>query len=162
MEYKVILERLLVSLVVGGMLGYEREHKNSPAGFRTHILVCLGATVVALIGEYDAIRVIAMSAAAGGSGVVKLDIGRLEAQVISGVGFLGAGAILRDKGSVKGLTTAATLWIVACLGLAIGQGLYALGITGAIIVFITLTFLKRADRAISNRNKKEDSEEDEK
>lgn len=157
MEYSTIIERLLVSLLIGGVLGYEREFKNSPAGFRTHILVCLGATIVALIGEYNTIRALELATTQGAA--VKVDLGRLEAQVISGVGFLGAGAILREKGSVKGLTTAATLWAVACLGLAVGEGLFALALTGAVIVFITLSVFKKADNAISKRHKKEIEDE---
>jgi len=85
--------------------------------------------------------------------VIKVDIARLGAQVISGVGFLGAGTILREKGSVRGLTTAATLWIVACLGLAVGRGLYALSLTAAVIIFIILSLFKKADRVIQKDTK---------
>lgn len=148
MDYIVMLERLIVSVIVGGLVGYEREFKNSPAGFRTHILVCLGATIISLITEYDIQRVMTIAQDPMYSGFIKVDIARLGAQVISGVGFLGAGTILRDKGSVRGLTTAATLWTVACLGLAVGRGLFALSLTGALIVFIILSVFKKADKVI--------------
>lgn len=148
MDYIAMLERLIVSVIVGGLVGYEREFKNSPAGFRTHILVCLGATIISLITEYDIQRVMTIAQDPMYSGFIKVDIARLGAQVISGVGFLGAGTILRDKGSVRGLTTAATLWTVACLGLAVGRGLFALSLTGALIVFIILSVFKKADKVI--------------
>jgi len=143
-----VLERLIVSVIVGGLVGYEREFKNSPAGFRTHILVCLGATIISLITEYDIQKMMTIAQNPMYSGFIKVDIARLGAQVISGVGFLGAGTILRDKGSVRGLTTAATLWTVACLGLAVGRGLFALSLTGALIVFIILSVFKKADKVI--------------
>ena len=165
MDYIVVLERLIVSVIVGGLVGYEREFKNSPAGFRTHILVCLGATIISLITEYDIQKMMIIAQNPAYSGFIKVDIARLGAQVISGVGFLGAGTILRDKGSVRGLTTAATLWTVACLGLAVGRGLFALALTGAFIVFIILSLFKKADKVIQkdrkwrgrfNRKEKED------
>lgn len=153
MDYIVVLERLIVGVIVGGIVGYEREFKNSPAGFRTHILVCLGATIISLITEYDIQKVMTIAQDPMYSELIKVDIGRLGAQVISGVGFLGAGTILRDKGSVRGLTTAATLWTVACLGLAVGKGLFALSLTGALIVFIILSLFKKADKVIQKDTK---------
>jgi putative Mg2+ transporter-C (MgtC) family protein len=166
MDYIVMLQRLIVGVIVGGLVGYEREFKNSPAGFRTHILVCLGATIISLITEYDIQKMMVIAQNPMYSGFIKVDIARLGAQVISGVGFLGAGTILRDKGSVRGLTTAATLWTVACLGLAVGRGLYGLSLTGALIVFIILSLFKKADKVIKKdikwrkRFKREDDEED--
>ncbi len=153
MDYIVVLERLIVGVIVGGLVGYEREFKNSPAGFRTHILVCLGATIISLITEYDIQKMMIIAQNPMYSEVIKVDIARLGAQVISGVGFLGAGTILRDKGSVRGLTTAATLWIVACLGLAVGRGLYALSLTAAVIIFIILSLFKKADKVIQKDTK---------
>lgn len=153
MDYIVVLERLIVGVIVGGLVGYEREFKNSPAGFRTHILVCLGATIISLIAEYDLQKIMIIAQNPMYAEVIKVDIARLGAQVISGVGFLGAGTILREKGSVRGLTTAATLWIVACLGLAVGRGLYALSLTAAVIIFIILSLFKKADRVIQKDTK---------
>ncbi|WP_346869837.1 MgtC/SapB family protein [Clostridium sp. UBA5119] len=148
MDYIVVLERLIVGVIVGGLVGYEREFKNSPAGFRTHMLVCLGATIISLIAEYDLQKIMIIAQNPMYAEVIKVDTARLGAQVISGVGFLGAGTILREKGSVRGLTTAATLWTVACLGLAVGRGLYALSLTAALIIFIILSLFKKADRVI--------------
>lgn len=152
MDYKVIIVRLVAAVLVGGLIGYERERENSPAGFRTNILVCVGATVVALISESNLQRAIGLASNPMYQNIIKVDIGRLGAQVISGIGFLGAGTILVEKGTIKGLTTAATLWLVACLGLALGQGLYAISFTGAVIVVITLSFFKKADNFINERN----------
>ncbi|WP_326497914.1 MgtC/SapB family protein [Clostridium sp. ZS2-4] len=139
-----IVIRLLLAIFIGGSIGYEREFKNRPAGFRTHILVCIGATVISLIQISMAEHVIQMITINPKLGdVLKVDYARLGAQVITGVGFLGAGTILHTKGSIKGLTTAASLWVVACLGLAIGMGYYLISICGTIAVAITLETLKR-------------------
>lgn len=161
MDYKVIIVRLIAAVLVGGLIGYEREHENSPAGFRTNILVCVGAAVVSLISESNLQRAMELANNPMYQNMIKVDIGRLGAQVISGIGFLGAGTILVEKGTIKGLTTAATLWLVACLGLAIGQGLYAISVTGAVIVVITLSLFKKADNFINerrNRTKKKQTQ----
>lgn len=160
MSYKIIVVRLLVAVLVGGLLGYEREHEGSPAGFRTNILVCLGAAIISLISESDLRTAMELAQNTAYQGVIKVDMGRLGAQVVSGVGFLGAGTILRDKGSIRGLTTAATLWLDACLGLAVGQGLYSLALTGAVIVVITLSLLKKADKFINRKRKNEIQKEE--
>ena len=154
MDYEVIIVRLIAAVLVGGLIGYEREHENSPAGFRTNILVCVGAAVVSLISESNLQRAMELANNPMYQNMIKVDIGRLGAQVISGIGFLGAGTILVEKGTIKGLTTAATLWLVACLGLAIGQGLYAISVTGAVIVVITLSLFKKADNFINERKNK--------
>lgn len=151
--YEVIF-KLLLSIVVGGLIGYERESNNRPAGFRTHILVCMGAAIISMVEIYNlqkASSIIAREPAM--SNVLKTEIGRLGAQVITGVGFLGAGTIMRDKGSVKGLTTAATVWIVACIGLAIGHGYYFLSISSAAGVFIVLVTLKRVETRFFDKSK---------
>lgn len=162
MDYKTIVIRLLVAVLVGGLVGYEREHKDSPAGFRTHILVCVGAAIISLISENNLQRAMELAQIQAYENIIKIDMGRLGAQVVSGIGFLGAGTILRDRGSVRGLTTAATLWLVACLGLAVGQGLYSLALTGAFIVFITLSLFKKADKFINKRKGKASKEKKEK
>lgn len=141
--YEVIL-RLVLAVVIGGAVGYEREFKNRPAGFRTNILVCLGAAIISMIQLYEVESTKTLifqhpELAA----IFKADIGRLDAQVVSGVGFLGAGTIMHEKGSVKGLTTAATLWVVACIGLAIGLGYYYLSILSTVAVVVSLVTLKR-------------------
>ena len=139
-----VILRLITAIFVGGAIGYEREYKNMPAGFRTHILVCLGACVISMIQLYDIQNIEQIIIAHPDlAPSFKADVGRLGAQVISGIGFLGAGTIIQDKGSVKGLTTAASLWVVACIGLAIGLGYYSLVIFSTIAVVISLVTLKK-------------------
>ena len=164
--YEVVI-RLVLAILIGGAVGYERESKNRPAGFRTHILVCLGAAVISLIQDYtvsDTIRLIGQNPLLANA--LKADSGRLGAQVISGIGFLGAGTIIHEKGSVKGLTTAASIWVVACIGLAIGSGYYTLSVLSAISAVVVLVSLKKfeekfLDKAyiikleIDSRNKSE-------
>ena len=129
-----ILLRTVLSMLLSGILGYEREKKRRPAGFRTYIVVCLGSSLAMMTGIY--------LTELYGTG----DPGRIAAQVISGIGFLGAGTILVTKqNQVKGLTTAAGLWASACLGLALGAGFY----TGAILSFAgiwsSLKILQKVD-----------------
>lgn len=142
-----IIARLIMAVIIGGVIGYERQHKNRPAGFRTHILVCLGATVVALIQCFnvnDALRMIQADPVM--ANVVKVDMQRLGAQVISGIGFLGAGTIIHEKGSIKGLTTAASLWVVGCIGLGIGMGYYFLAAASTITAVLVLGILKKFEK----------------
>ncbi|WP_291636471.1 MgtC/SapB family protein [Clostridium sp.] len=140
--YEVAI-RLALAVAVGGLIGYEREHKNRPAGFRTHILVCLGAAITSMIQLYSIQEMTNMIMWHPElQTAMKVDIGRLGAQVITGVGFLGAGTIIHEKGSIKGLTTAASIWTVACIGLAVGLGYYTLSILSTIVVFIVLVYLK--------------------
>ncbi len=123
--------RLACAMLVGLVIGTERQYTNRPAGMRTHILVALGACIVSITGE---ILFYHYGSAA--------DPARLSAQVITGVGFLGAGTIMREGASVKGLTTAASLWAVACLGIACGFGYYAAALLGMVFIFLTLTVLE--------------------
>jgi putative Mg2+ transporter-C (MgtC) family protein len=122
------------------IIGTEREYTNRPAGLRTHILVALGACVVTITGQMLFIQYHALGSSP--------DPARLSAQVITGVGFLGAGTILRQGSHVKGLTTAASLWAVACLGIAAGFGFYGIAIAGMIFIFITLTILEFLQRRL--------------
>ncbi len=141
--YEVIF-RLMLAIIIGGLIGYEREYKNRPAGFRTHILVCIGACVISIIQLYDLEKTTQMIIKNPElASALKADIGRMGAQVVSGVGFLGAGTIIHEKGSVKGLTTAASLWVVACIGLSVGLGYYALSILATVAVVIALVSLKK-------------------
>ena len=129
-----IFLRLLCAMIVGMVIGTEREYTNRPAGMRTHILVALGAASVMITGQMIFLQYSALGATP--------DPSRLSAQVITGVGFLGAGTILREGTNVKGLTTAASLWAVACLGIAAGAGYYAIALAGMVFIFITLTFFE--------------------
>lgn len=126
-DYEIAL-RLFLACVYGGIVGFERERNDSPAGFRTHILVSLGSALVMVLSMYGFNDFIS----------VNKDPARLAAQVVSGIGFLGAGTILRDKTSIKGLTTAASLWVVAAIGLAAGAGFYFSALFVTVLVFLTL------------------------
>jgi putative Mg2+ transporter-C (MgtC) family protein len=121
----------------------ERENKKRAAGFRTHILVSLGSALVMVTSEYIFYKY---------KGTTNLDPARLGAQVISGIGFLGAGTIIRQGGSVKGLTTAASLWAVSCIGLAAGSGFYEAAVIAAIIVFVTLILLGRFEQLVVRKS----------
>lgn len=139
-----IIVRLVLSVVVASVIGFDREHKNRPAGIKTHVLVCVGACIIALIQKkigYDALQIALTEPKF--AGVVRADEARLIAQVVSGIGFLGAGTILVQHRTIMGLTTAASLWAVAGLGLALGMGDYAIGVAGAVTVILVLVFSKR-------------------
>ena len=141
--------RLGCAMLIGVVIGMEREYTHRPAGLRTHILVALGACVVSVTGEM-------LFSHYAGLGATP-DPARLSAQVITGVGFLGAGTIMREGASVKGLTTAASLWAVACLGIAAGFGYYALALAGMIFIFITLTiFESLQEKLMKGRNAQEE------
>ena len=126
----VIAFRLIFALIIGVIIGIDRELTRRPAGLRTHMLVALGSCVVMITGQL----VFAQYSPLGATP----DPARMAAQVVAGVGFLGAGTIMREGPSVRGLTTAASLWAVACLGMAVGGGYYALGFFGAVFMLITL------------------------
>jgi len=139
-EWLSIFIRLTLAMLCGGILGMERGKKNRPAGFRTYMLVCVGATLVMLTNQY--------LCELYGTG----DPARLGAQVISGIGFLGAGTIIvTGRNRVKGLTTAAGLWADACLGLAIGVGFYSAAIIGCTLIFVVMSVMHRLDnRMVAN------------
>ena len=134
LDYLDILTRLICAMVVGTVIGIEREYTHRPAGLRTHILVTLGACAVMITGQL----IFAQYRPFGATS----DPARLAAQVVSGVGFLGAGTIMREGVNVKGLTTAASLWAVACLGIAAGGGYYEVSLIGMVLMYITLTLLE--------------------
>lgn len=132
--------RLLCAMVVGLIIGTEREYTHRPAGMRTHILVALGSCAVMITGQLIFFQYRDFGATP--------DPARLSAQVITGVGFLGAGTILREGANVKGLTTAASLWSVACLGIAAGAGYYTVALAGMIFIFVTLTIFEALQKAM--------------
>lgn len=139
-----ILLRLIAATFFAGIIGYDREQKNHPAGIRTHILVCVGACLIALMQQEICMQVInTQQSIPGIKGVIRADPARLIAQVVSGIGFLGAGTIVVTRHSVTGLTTAASLWATACIGLAIGMGYYQIAIIGVLVVLLVLVILKR-------------------
>ncbi|MCI8701241.1 MAG: MgtC/SapB family protein [Turicibacter sp.] len=142
MDYQLFTDtilRTLLSMFIGGLIGWERENTHRPAGLRTHMLVSVGACVVMQLGAYNSTHIAAQ---------FNIDPSRLGAQVISGIGFLGAGTIIKEGTTIKGLTTAASLWVVACLGLTIGAGAYILAIVGSLSVLITLTVFEHASSFI--------------
>ncbi len=125
-----VLLRLFLAVLCGGIIGIEREHKRRPAGFRTHILICLGASMTTLTSQYLFYNL-----------NLYTDIGRLGAQVVAGIGFIGAGAIIVTKRrQVKGLTTAAGLWTCAIIGLAIGAGYYEAAVISTIVILVAEIF----------------------
>lgn len=143
MPIQVIILRLVLALIVSGIIGYDREHKSRPAGLRTHMLVCLGATVIALIQDYISLDSLAKAREFPEfSGVIRSDPARLICQVVSGIGFLGAGTIIVTKRTVSGLTTAASLWSTAAIGIAIGMGYYEIAILSSFIVISILVLFR--------------------
>lgn len=136
--------RVLFCLFIGIFIGAEREKKSRPAGIKTHILVCISACIIAILQEQLAIEALKYAVKYPEyAGVVRADPARLIAQVVSGVGFLGAGTIVLKKHSVLGLTTAASVWAVAGLGLAVGMGYYRLAIVGSVAIYFSLTMLEK-------------------
>ncbi len=143
----VFIGRLLLALLLGGLIGMERQRKrgkNNAAGFRTHILVTVGSCIFMLVSISMPMIIYAMP-----TGIVNnADPGRIAAQVVSGIGFLGAGAILQGKSRIHGLTTAASLWVVAAIGLAVGAGLYLTAIVATLLTFMILSWFSHLeDRA---------------
>jgi len=140
-----ILLRLTLAVILGGMVGFEREYHNQPAGFRTHILVCVGSALIMIVSAYgfdeDFVR------------LYDLDPSRIAASVITGIGFLGAGTIIRQQGNIQGLTTAAGVWVVAGIGLAIGIGQYVSAFFTTLLVLVSLFVLNRVDRFVISRSK---------
>ena len=134
-----LLFRTLLVILCAGAIGYERDTHGSAAGFRTHILVCLGAMIAMSTGQYAAMFYTA-------------DITRIGAQVVSGIGFLGAGTIIVNKHRITGLTTAAGLWASACIGLAIGIGFYEGAFVGAVSVYFTEKVLHDFSKNIRKKN----------
>ncbi|NJP39726.1 MgtC/SapB family protein [Oscillospiraceae bacterium HV4-5-C5C] len=139
--------RLTLAVVLSGVIGVDREFKNRPAGFRTHMLVCVGAALVALIQRQIELDVTGfVSANPELSDALHSDPARLIAQVVSGIGFLGAGTIIMTKRAVHGLTTAASLWSVAALGLALGMGYYTMAILAFALILLVLAVFQRVIR----------------
>ena len=128
---------MFISLIIGGLTGLEREKSNQFAGFRTHILVAVGSCITSITAVQLFISYSSYS---------NMDPARLPAQVLSGIGFIGAGAILKNSSGITGLTTAAGIWATACIGIAIGYGQYLLGIVAWVLEMITLLSLKRIDK----------------
>lgn len=151
MDWWEIFLRLGISVLLGGIIGVERERKNRPAGMRTHVLVCVGATVIAVLESAIMRDMVELNRTAEATGVA-ISVGRMSAQVVSGIGFLGAGTIFIAQKRIAGLTTAASLWNAACIGLAVGMGYYVLGISACLIVIVVLALLQRVVRVNTLKN----------
>ena len=149
LTFAAVALRLLLAMLFGGLIGLERGRKRRPAGFRTYMLVCLGATLTMMLGQYEHFllsdRWAALTAGLG----LRTDVSRFGAQVVNGIGFLGAGTIIvTGHQGVKGLTTAAGLWASACMGLAIGAGFYECVLLAFILIFLVMRLLPPVEIAI--------------
>jgi len=144
--------RIFVAAVLGGIIGLEREYREKAAGFRTHFLVALGSALFMILSQYG------FDAAIREMPNVSFDPSRIASQVVTGIGFIGAGTIIFQKNVVRGLTTAAGIWVTAAIGLACGTGLYVLAAVSTLLVLIGLEafnfFLHRMD----SKNDKEEKE----
>lgn len=131
--------RLILSFILGSVIGLEREKKGARAGLRTHILVCMGSTLIMLtsLHIFDLYQ-----------GKADVDPGRIAAGVITGIGFLCAGTIIRSSERVRGLTTAASVWVSAAIGLAVGCGYISAALITTVIVYLALAFLKRVEKEV--------------
>ncbi len=136
-NWETSLVRILISFVAGALIGLEREMNNQPAGLRTHILISIGSTLVMLISVF-----IPQVYESPG------DPGRIAAQVVSGIGFLGAGAILKFGADIKGLTTAASIWAMAAVGLAIGAGMYSISLISVTVILFALTAMNFFEKKV--------------
>ena len=131
-----IVIKLLLAATLGGLIGLERELHRKPAGLRTNMFICLGSAMFTILSAYIV-------------GGTANDPGRIAAQIITGIGFIGAGAIIRDRGNVVGLTTAATIFVVASVGMAVGMGLYITAFFTTVVILLALSFLGWAEGRLS-------------
>jgi putative Mg2+ transporter-C (MgtC) family protein len=145
------LARLALAAALGGAIGFERELRDREAGFRTHMLVCIGSALFTIVSAYGFREFLT-----SGDQVVRADPTRIAAQIVTGIGFLGAGAIIRQGVSIRGLTTAATLWVAAAIGMAAGAGYYAGAVLGTIVTLIALWPLRRLAFPIFERLRPEE------
>lgn len=136
--------RLALALILGAVIGYEREWRRKSAGLRTHALVCLGASLIMMVSLNVSLDLYLTH------GLINADAERIAAQVVSGVGFLGAGAIMKEGFNVIGLTTAASLWVVAAIGLCAGAGYYSMAMLTTVLAYLTLAWFSRLERSYIN------------
>ncbi|MBV9773473.1 MAG: MgtC/SapB family protein [Gemmatimonadetes bacterium] len=144
-----LLGRLLLATLLGGLIGLEREVSGKPAGLRTNLLICVGATLLMELSMGLAGAANAANAAAGVT--FRSDPGRIAAQIVSGVGFIGAGTILRARGNIVGLTSAATIWVVAAIGMAVGAHAYVEAAGTTFLVVVSLVVLGRMEELLKSR-----------
>lgn len=152
--FESVVFRLFLAVICGGLIGMERGRKRRPAGLRTYIIVCLGAALTMLLGQYESNMLIGKWSEVLNGTNVQMDVCRFSAQVINGVGFIGAGTVLTtNRQETKGLTTAACLWASACMGLAIGAGFYEGVFLGFLLIFIVVCVLPCLEVMLHNRTK---------
>jgi putative Mg2+ transporter-C (MgtC) family protein len=146
-KYGTYFIKILTAVLCGGLIGLEREISRKPAGLKTNILICMGATIYMIVSDLVA-RETGMPAGA--------DPGRIAAQVVTGIGFIGAGCIIRSGESIAGITTAATIWIVAALGLVIGIGYPLLAIFFTLMVLAVLVGVRKLEQTFKTRRREND------
>jgi putative Mg2+ transporter-C (MgtC) family protein len=137
----VIAVKLVLAILCGGAIGFERELSRKAAGLRTNVLICMGSALFMIVSRHI------------GGGAPYTDPARLVAQVVTGIGFLGAGVILQARGSVTGLTTAATIFVVAAVGITIGEGMFGLALLSTALIIIVLVVLRRVERFVIRRQR---------
>ena len=152
LSFQEELLRILLAAALGGVIGFERELRAQEAGLRTHMLVAVGAALFTLVSAYGFGEFFVQ-----GGPIVPADPTRIAAQIVTGIGFLGAGAIIRQGPSIRGLTTAATLWAVAAIGLAAGAGFYAGAVATTVVVIVALWPLRVLTRHLLGREDEEGS-----
>ncbi len=146
LNFASVVLRLTLAMLCGGIIGMERGMKRRPAGLRTYMLVCLGAALTFLLGQYESEMIHGAWSQVAELVGINTDVSRFSAQVINGIGFLGAGTVLvTSRQEVKGLTTAAGLWASACMGLAIGAGFYECVLLGFVLIFLVVRVLPRLE-----------------
>ena len=151
-NFASVVARLALAMFFGGMLGLNRAKKRRAAGFRTYMLVCLGATLTMLLGQYEYTQLMTSWASQAAEIGTKIDVSRFGAQVINGIGFLGAGTVIvTGQQQVKGLTTAAGLWASACMGLCIGAGFVEGAFVGCVLIVLTIMVFNKLERFIMAR-----------
>lgn len=137
----LIAIKLLTAILCGGAIGFERELSRKPAGLRTNVLICMGAALYMIVSRQI------------GGGAPYTDPARLASQVVTGIGFLGAGVILQSRGSIHGLTTAATIFVVGAVGISAGEGMFGIASLSTILIIVVLVLLRPVERAILNRRR---------
>ena len=137
----LIALKLLLAVVCGGAIGFERELSRKPAGLRTNVLICVGAALFMIVSRHI------------GGGAPYTDPARLVAQVVTAIGFIGAGVILQSRGSISGLTTAATILLVGAVGITIGEGMFAIALMTTLLIIVVLVVLRKVERAFVRRRR---------
>src|SRR6267142_835963 len=137
----LIVVKLILAILCGGAIGFERELSRKAAGLRTNVLICMASALFMIVSRHI------------GGGAAYTDPARLVAQVVAGIGFLGAGVILQARGSITGLTTAATIFVVGAVGIAIGEGMFGLGLLATALIIIVLVVLRKVERFIIRRQR---------